>query len=73
MILQVEREELEVLSENLNPTRDDIAQAVAARFRALVPTLPKRRNAWQGEDERIGIFMAVAVALAGWKRFQTRR
>ena len=44
-------------------TREDIAEAVARQAPALAPYLPKRRQAWDGEDRRQSRFCAAALVL----------
>lgn len=49
-----------------NSTKDEIASAVANHFPELRPRLPRPRKPWMGEDERMSIFDAVALALASF-------
>jgi hypothetical protein len=51
-------------------TKRSLAKAMVADFRELRFTLPEKRKAWQSEDERMGIFMALAASVAAWKDFQ---
>jgi Holliday junction resolvasome RuvABC endonuclease subunit len=44
-------------------TKRQIAIAVALKFPALRPRLPKSRKFWMREDERMSIFDSVALAL----------
>lgn len=44
-------------------TRDEIAEAVARHFPALSHRLPRPRKAWEGEDRRLALFNAGALAL----------
>jgi Holliday junction resolvasome RuvABC endonuclease subunit len=45
-------------------TKDDLAAMVARRFpESLEHELPPRRRPWMSEDARMGIFIAVALAL----------
>jgi hypothetical protein len=50
-------------------TRWQIASAMAGRFRELAHKLPEKRNAWRSEDDRMGIFMALATSVAAWRNF----
>ena len=51
-------------TETGKPTKYRIAQAIAARFPELAWYLPPVRKPWMSEDARMGIFDAVALALA---------
>jgi hypothetical protein len=50
-------------------TRWQIASDVAGQFKELALRLPARRRAWQSEDDRIGIFLALATAIVVWQGF----
>jgi hypothetical protein len=58
------------------PTRPAIARAIAARIPFFEPLLPPVRKIWNGEDRRMGLFDAVALALtyleSGFKRVQDK-
>jgi RNase H-fold protein (predicted Holliday junction resolvase) len=45
-------------------TKHQVAQAIAARFPELRPSLPPSRKCWMPEDARMAIFDAVASAIA---------
>lgn len=45
-------------------TKDEIARAVASEFPELAPHLPPPRKPWMSEDQRMGIFGAMALAVA---------
>jgi hypothetical protein len=45
-------------------SRDDIAAAISKSVPALGHHLPKRRRHWEGEDRRLSVFTAAALALA---------
>ena len=45
-------------------TRYEIACAIAEQFPELAPDLPPQRQPWQHESPRLGVFIAVARALA---------
>lgn len=55
----------------LELTKWNIAKAMATEFPELSHVLPEKRNAWKSEDDRIGVFMALATAVAAWKGFRT--
>lgn len=46
------------------PTRRAIAEAVAMQIREFAPLMPPARKIWNGEDRRMGLFDAAALALA---------
>lgn len=46
----------------------EIAERIAARFPELRPRLPPRRKLWTSEDDRTGVFCAVAMTLAAEER-----
>lgn len=45
-------------------TKYSIAEELARRFPLLAEKLPPRRKAWMSQDERMGIFDALALAVA---------
>jgi Holliday junction resolvasome RuvABC endonuclease subunit len=45
-------------------TRYEIAAAIAGNIEALAPHLPAPRKIWMPEDPRMGLFAAVAIAVA---------
>lgn len=47
-------------------TKHQIAVALTQRFPELEPSLPPERKPWMSEDPRMGIFDAVAFALASF-------
>ncbi len=53
-------------SSRVSPTKRDIMKAVLERFPHLKPQFPPLRKPWQSEDERTGLFMALAAAVAAW-------
>lgn len=69
MILCVERASVKEYGKPA-PTNHDLAQAAAARFQLIATKLPRRRRLWDGVDDRIGIFLAAASAVAGWNHFR---
>jgi Holliday junction resolvasome RuvABC endonuclease subunit len=50
------------LSQGSALTKRQIAIEIAKRFPELAPRLPRLRKPWMGEDERMSIFDAVALA-----------
>lgn len=70
MLLSIGRAETNALSEIANPTKWDVAEALVKHFPEIAGRLPRRRRAWQSEDERIGIFLALAAAVAAWENFR---
>jgi hypothetical protein len=66
MILCVER----VAANGKSPTNYEVAENAAKRFSVIAGKLPKRRQAWMGVDDRIGIFLAAAAAGAAWDYFR---
>ncbi len=52
-------------------TKLDLAKALAVDFRELSHVLPEKRKVWKSEDDRIGVFMALATAVAAWNGFRT--
>ena len=73
MILRIESERTRSLSAAPNPSKWDVGDAVAKLFPEIADRLPARRKPWQSEDDRIGIFMALAAAVAAWEGFRTPR
>ena len=47
-----------------SPTRYVVAEAIAKNIPAFAPLLPAPRKIWNGEDRRMGLFDAAALALA---------
>lgn len=70
MILRVTAEQLKILTRLEKPTRWDIASAVAKQTPELAHRLPRKRGLWEPEDERVGLFHAVACGLAAWNMFR---
>lgn len=48
-------------------TKDEIARAIAAEFPELALSLPPPRKPWVTEDQRMGIFGAMALAATAMK------
>ncbi|MBI1894645.1 MAG: hypothetical protein HYS14_11090 [Candidatus Rokubacteria bacterium] len=44
-------------------TKDQIARAIAAEFPEIAPYLPPLRKPWMTEDQRMSVFVAVAIAV----------
>jgi hypothetical protein len=53
-------------------TKYKMALAIAGRFPEMVRRLPPIRKPWMSEDSRMGIFDAVALALAYYARERTQ-
>lgn len=53
-------------------TKHEIAAAIAKRFPELAPHLPPYRKAWMSEDQRMGVFGAVAIGLSAQKSAKVR-
>ncbi len=68
MIRSVESKCVKALAGSLLASKWQVAEAVSKRFREIQHKLPKPRRAWQGEDDRIGSFLALAAALTMWER-----
>ena len=49
-------------------TKYEMAVEIAKRFPELAPRLPRRRKPWMSEDERMGIFDAMALAFSYFHR-----
>lgn len=47
-----------------SPTRNAIAEAIGKDIPTFAPLLPAPRKIWNGEDRRMGLFDAAALALA---------
>jgi hypothetical protein len=45
-------------------TKQQLAQAITNQFSSLIRHLPAPKKAWQSEDKRLSMFVAVAMALA---------
>jgi hypothetical protein len=54
-------------------TKRQIAVALSIRFPELEPYLPPERKPWMSEDERMGIFDAVAFGLAFYESLRRER
>lgn len=70
MCLSVQSREVCALTELRNPTKWRVAEAVVKLFPDLASKLPPRRSAWLPEDPRMGLFLAVAVAVCAWDGFR---
>lgn len=68
MIHAVDSKTVKLLGGSPKATKWQVARAVSTRFREIQHKLPKPRRAWQGEDDRIGSFLALAAALTVWER-----
>lgn len=70
MILSIESGRTKALAGVPRPTKRDIGQALILLFPEVANKLPPRRKAWQSEDDRIGMFMALAAAVCAWESFR---
>lgn len=66
MIYAVDSKTVKLLGGSPKATKWQVARAVSKRFREIQHKLPQQRRAWQGEDDRIGSFLALAATLAIW-------
>jgi hypothetical protein len=67
LVLETTRSHVGCLVETTDtPSKREIAEAVIEIFPELKTTLPAKREAWMGEDDRIEIFLAVAAAIRAW-------
>jgi hypothetical protein len=73
MVLPIESTQTKSLSEVPSPTKWDLAEAIVSLFPEIAGKLPARRKPWQSEDDRIGLFMALAAAVAAWEGFRRPR
>jgi len=67
MILAITSQHISSLSSRMRPNKWDIADAIVTWFPTTAGSLPLRRKPWQSEDDRIGLFMALAAAICGWE------
>ncbi len=70
MLLNIQPKQVWALTARKRPTRLEVAEAIARRFPEIADRLPPKRKAWQAEQERIGIFLALAAAVAAWESFK---
>lgn len=68
-VITVRREDLLKASDLTDGTKWDVAEAMARRFPEIAHKLPERRKEWKSEDDRLGIFTALASALSVWRSF----
>lgn len=73
MIVDVDNERLKALTNTPNPSKWEVAEALARRFPEAAHRLPARRKPWQGEDDRVGMFLALAAATVTWAGFRPGR
>lgn len=69
-LVTVRRQELLALTGLSAATKWDVASAMAERFPEIAYRLPKRRTPWRSEDDRLGIFTALAAAMWIWRGFR---
>ena len=70
MLIAIGRTEIRRLSKQGRPSKWDIGDIVATWFPEIASKLPPRRKPWESENDRIGIFMAIAAAVAAWEGFR---
>lgn len=66
---ELSKAEIQALSHSERQAKWDVALAMSLSFPEIARRLPPRRKPWQSEDDRIGLFLAVAAGVAAWKRF----
>jgi hypothetical protein len=54
-------------------TKWDVAAGMAKLFQEVAHKLPERRRPWQSEDDRVGLFIALASSLVAWRNFRAPR
>ncbi len=67
IVLEVANSQIRALSEKQRPTKWHIAEVIARHFPEVARSLPPRRKPWQSEDDRIGLFMALAASVSAWE------
>jgi hypothetical protein len=72
MLLPIEGRHINQLATNDRATKWHLANALAEMFPELRQHVPRRRERWVSEDERLGYFMALAAAVAAWEGFRGR-
>ncbi len=72
MILPVSSDDIQAFADAPRPTKWHVAVGVSKLFPEIVGKLPAKRKPWQSEDDRIGLFMALAAAVAGWDSFKKK-
>ena len=73
MIVPISADAVQRFSEVEHPTKWDVASGVAKRFPEIATKLPAKRKPWQSEDDRLGVFIALAGAVTGWRSVNTKR
>ncbi len=68
-VMTLQAEPHRVLGLGVKATNWNIASTMAEHFKELRGSLPAKRKPWQSEDDRIGIFLALATSIAAWKNF----
>jgi hypothetical protein len=67
MILGITSQHTDSLASRPRPNKWDVADAIVKFFPDTATNLPPRRKPWQSEDDRIGLFMALAAAVCAWE------
>src|SRR5262249_35090005 len=70
MILDVDPKAVARLTGNKRATKWNVAEAIVQLFPDAASRIPPRRRPWQSEDDRIGMFMALAAAITAWENFR---
>src|SRR5262249_8448877 len=73
LLIVIQSEQTRALSGMKRPQKRHIPAALANMFPELAGRLPLPRKPWQAEPERLGIFMALAAAVAAWEEFRVNR
>ena len=68
-VITMRREELLRAANIREGTKWDVAQAMVRRFPEVAHKLPEKRKQWKSEDDRLGIFTALAAAMSMWQSF----
>jgi hypothetical protein len=69
-VLTVGREQFEELAGTPDVNKWRVAQTMAQQFPEVAHKLPAPRTPWKSEDDRFGIFTALAAAMWTWRSFR---
>jgi hypothetical protein len=72
-IMPVTDRQLSSFSGLAHPTKWDVAHAISTSFPGIAHRMPAKRKPWQSEDDRIGLFLALAAAVRAWDRVKVPR
>jgi hypothetical protein len=70
MTLPIKGKHLRSICASPRPTKWHLASTVAGMFPEIRGQLPPRRKRWTREDDRIGLFVALAAAVSAWEGFR---